>query len=92
MRRRADPACGALRETGALRGNGYALILEGAIENTPHDYRTLMTLGLAYAGLGRKDESVRASERAVEIRPVSPGAAARPPALPGTGAEASEPT
>jgi serine/threonine protein kinase/tetratricopeptide (TPR) repeat protein len=46
-------------------------ILESKIEETPDDARFHGSLGLAYAGLGRKEDAVREGKLAVELLPVS---------------------
>jgi len=45
--------------------------LERRLDARDEDPRILSALGLAYAGLGRKDEAVRLGRRAVELYPVS---------------------
>jgi TolB-like protein/Flp pilus assembly protein TadD len=45
--------------------------LESKLRESPDDPRLHVSLGLAYAGLGRKDEAIREGERAVELQPVS---------------------
>jgi serine/threonine-protein kinase len=42
-----------------------------AIEAHPDDARLHGALGIAYAGLGRKEEAIRAGERGVELLPVN---------------------
>jgi len=46
-------------------------LLEQELEETPDDPRVHASLGLVYAGLGMKEEAVRAAERAVRLQPVS---------------------
>jgi tetratricopeptide (TPR) repeat protein len=46
-------------------------VLDGAVGESPEDPRIHSALGLAYAGLGRKDEAIAAGRRAVEIYPVT---------------------
>jgi serine/threonine-protein kinase len=47
------------------------LLLEREAEERPEDPRVHSALGLAYALLGRKEEAIRAGERAVSMVPVS---------------------
>ncbi len=46
-------------------------ILESKIEERPADARFHSSLGIAYAGLGRKEDAIREGKRAVELCPVS---------------------
>lgn len=46
-------------------------ILETKIEEWPEDARFHSTLGLVYAGLGRKGDAIREGKRAVELLPVT---------------------
>jgi tetratricopeptide (TPR) repeat protein len=46
-------------------------ILEKDLDAHPDDPRIHRELGIAYAGLGRKDEAIREGRRVVELRPVS---------------------
>ncbi|MBN2413108.1 protein kinase [candidate division KSB1 bacterium] len=52
------------------------MIFEKQVQNYPDDPRHRMSLGLAYAYLGRKTDAVREGQRAVEICPVSKDALA----------------
>jgi TolB-like protein/Flp pilus assembly protein TadD len=52
--------------------------LEEERRTSPDDPRVLTTLALAYAGLGRGADAVRAGRRAVELLPVSRGAVVGP--------------
>jgi serine/threonine-protein kinase len=45
--------------------------LEAEVATTPEDARLHSSLGLAYAGLERRDEAVREGRRALELMPVS---------------------
>lgn len=45
-------------------------ILESKIEETPDDERFHSSLGIAYGGLGRKEDAVREGERGVELLPI----------------------
>ncbi len=45
--------------------------LEEKIQEEPEDSRYYSALGIAYAGLGRKQEAIRAAEKAIEILPIS---------------------
>jgi serine/threonine-protein kinase len=47
------------------------VLLEEKLENSPDDERIHASLGLAYAGLGQKEEALRHGQRAVELMPVS---------------------
>jgi tetratricopeptide (TPR) repeat protein len=46
-------------------------ILEARIQQRPDDERYRSALGIAYAGLGRKDDAIREGELAVELLPMS---------------------
>ena len=46
-------------------------ILEFKIEEQPEDERLHSSLGIAYAGLGRKEDAIREGKLAVEILPVT---------------------
>jgi TolB-like protein/Flp pilus assembly protein TadD len=46
-------------------------LISGKLEQTPEDPRLRTALGIAYAGLGRKDEAVQEAEKAVELIPIS---------------------
>ena len=46
-------------------------ILESKIQEQPEDARLHSSLGIAYAGLGRKEDAIREGKRAVELLPVS---------------------
>ena len=46
-------------------------ILETKITEQPEDARFHSSLGIAYAGLGRKEDAIREGELAVELLPVS---------------------
>ena len=46
------------------------IVLEQKVKKTPEDERLWSALGLAYAGLGRKDDAVKAGERGVSLLPV----------------------
>lgn len=54
------------------------LILEEEVAKRPDDYRIRSALGLAYAGLGRKDDAIREGELAVNLYPMSLDAYAAP--------------
>jgi TolB-like protein/Flp pilus assembly protein TadD len=45
--------------------------IEAELSISPNEPRLHASLGLAYAGLGRKEEAIREGERAVELQPVS---------------------
>jgi tetratricopeptide (TPR) repeat protein len=47
------------------------MLAERAARESPDDPRVHSALGLIYAELDRKDEAIRAGERAVELYPVS---------------------
>ena len=46
-------------------------ILESKIEERPEDARFHSSLGIAYAGLGRKEDAIREGKRGVELLPVT---------------------
>ena len=46
-------------------------IMEEKIQEYPDDFRMFNALGMAYAGLGMKDEAMEAGEKAVELLPLS---------------------
>jgi tetratricopeptide (TPR) repeat protein len=46
-------------------------ILEKELKTRPNDYRVHSSLGLVYAGLGRREEAIREGKLATEILPVS---------------------
>jgi len=46
-------------------------ILEEKIKEDPEDSRYFSALGIAYAGLGRKEEAIHATQKATEILPIS---------------------
>jgi len=46
-------------------------ILESKIQESPEDARFHSSLGMAYAGLGRKEDAIREGKLAVELLPVS---------------------
>jgi serine/threonine-protein kinase len=46
-------------------------IVETRIQEQPDDPRYRSALGIAYAGLGRKEEAIREGELAVELLPMS---------------------
>jgi serine/threonine-protein kinase len=47
------------------------LLLEKELRERPEDSRLHSSLGIAYAGLGRREDAVREGRRAVELLPVS---------------------
>jgi serine/threonine-protein kinase len=47
------------------------ILLEKEVQKWPEDAALRSALGLAYAGLGRKEEAIREGQRAVELYPVS---------------------
>ncbi len=53
-------------------------ILEKELDTHLDDHRIHSALGIAYAGLGRKDEAIREGKRAVELYPVSKDALTGP--------------
>ena len=59
---RDDEARGAFED--AVR------LLEAELERTPEDFRLPGSLGLAYAGLGRRAEAIAAAERGVAMIPL----------------------
>jgi TolB-like protein/Flp pilus assembly protein TadD len=54
------------------------IVLEKRLKETPNDPRLHGSLGIAYAGLGRKEDAIREGERAVELYPVSTDALTGP--------------
>jgi tetratricopeptide (TPR) repeat protein len=52
--------------------------LESELRKNPEDARLHSALGVAYAGLGRKEEAIREGERALELLPVSRDATTGP--------------
>jgi tetratricopeptide (TPR) repeat protein len=52
--------------------------LESELQKNPEDARLHSALGIAYAGLGKKEEAIREGERALELLPVSRDAATGP--------------
>ncbi len=53
-------------------------LLESKIQQHPEDARFHSSLGIAYAGLGRKEDSIREGKRGVELYPVTKDAWAAP--------------
>ena len=51
--------------------NSACSVLESKIEKDPNDGRLHSSLGIAYAGLGRKEEAIGEGKRGVELLPVS---------------------
>jgi serine/threonine-protein kinase len=47
------------------------VILEQELQKQPDDHRFHIALGIAYAGLGRKEEAIREGKRALELYPLS---------------------
>jgi tetratricopeptide (TPR) repeat protein len=47
------------------------IYLEMSLKNIPDDQRMLSSLGIAYAGLGQKENAIIAGEKAVKLLPVS---------------------
>ena len=47
------------------------IILENKVQSRPSDAPFLSPLGLAYAGLGRKEQAIREGKKGVELLPVS---------------------
>ena len=47
------------------------VIMEKRLEERPDDFKGHGDLGIIYAGLGRKDDAIRAGERAVKLLPVA---------------------
>ena len=46
-------------------------MLVSKIQERPHDERFRSALGIAYAGLGRKEDAIHEGELAVELLPMS---------------------
>ena len=55
------------------------VVLENVLEELPDDARVHSPLGIAYAGLGRKEEAIREGKLAVELYPISEDAIGGPP-------------
>jgi TolB-like protein/Flp pilus assembly protein TadD/predicted Ser/Thr protein kinase len=68
---RAEPALAAY--------DAARITLEEELEERPDDYRLHSSLGLAYAGLGRKAEAIAEGKKAVEMQPVEKDAYIGPP-------------
>ncbi len=47
------------------------ITLEAKIQQSPEDERFHSSLGIAYAGLGRKEDAIREGDRGVELLPIS---------------------
>jgi serine/threonine protein kinase/tetratricopeptide (TPR) repeat protein len=47
------------------------VILEGKVREEPNDARFHSSLGICYAGLGRKENAIREGKRAVDLLPIS---------------------
>lgn len=64
--------CALEGNTGAARMyfDSARVQLEEKLKTAPEDERFHSSLGIAYAGLGRKEEAMREGERAVELLPV----------------------
>jgi serine/threonine-protein kinase len=59
------------RDHAARAWDSLRVIVEELLQHRPDDALFRALLGLAYAGLGRRDEAVRQAERAVELLPVA---------------------
>jgi len=59
------------REAELSHCRAAAALLEARIRNTPDDARFHGSVGVAYAGLGRKADAVREGKRALELMPVA---------------------
>jgi tetratricopeptide (TPR) repeat protein len=69
-----------LRQPG-LAASAYATALglaEDDLRRLPDDPEIHAVLGLIYAGLGRREEAIRAGQRAVELRPITQDAVEGP--------------
>jgi len=47
------------------------VVFEKLVEENPGDSRIYSSLGLVYAGIGRKEDAIRAGEKGVELLPIS---------------------
>ena len=47
------------------------VVFEELVEENPDDSRLYSSLGLVYAGLGRKEDAIRAGKKGVELLPIS---------------------
>ena len=59
------------REAELSHYRAAAALLEARIRATPDDARLHASLGIAYAGLGRKADAVREGQRALQLMPVN---------------------
>jgi tetratricopeptide (TPR) repeat protein len=59
------------REAELRHYRAAAALLEARIRNTPDDARLHGSLGIAYAGLGRKADAVREGQQAIQLMPVN---------------------
>jgi serine/threonine protein kinase/tetratricopeptide (TPR) repeat protein len=66
-------ACGDMGKPEQARSyyQSATTTLEEEIRKRPEDARLYSTLGLALAGLGRKEDAIRAAKRGVELMPVT---------------------
>ena len=73
----AHYAAGALDEAGPALDSARVL-LEEELRTSPDDARVVTTLGVAYAGLGRKEDAIREGLRAVDLLPLERDAVVAP--------------
>jgi tetratricopeptide (TPR) repeat protein len=53
-------------------------LIEAELERTPEDYRLFGALGVAYAGLGRREDALDAARHGVEMLPLAKDALIAP--------------
>lgn len=46
-------------------------MMEDSVAAHPNDFRLRIALGMAFAGLGRRDDAIRAAQRAMALAPIS---------------------
>jgi tetratricopeptide (TPR) repeat protein len=59
------------RDIGVVYYDSARAFMEPKVREQPEDSRLHIALGIAYAGLGRRDEAIREGRLAVELMPVS---------------------
>ncbi|MEN8123208.1 MAG: hypothetical protein ABFS35_22915 [Bacteroidota bacterium] len=58
------------KKTAMLYYDSARVHLENKIVETPNDFRLYSSLGIAYAGLGKKDKAIKYGEKAEELMPI----------------------
>ncbi len=76
-------ALGFMNEPGRSHAqyDSARVILEGAAAERPDDHRIHSSLGLVYAGLGRRDDAIREGKLGVDLLPISKDALTGPDRL-----------